>query len=737
MKNKIVVYSLVLLLLMNIMLPITAWGATSINGYYSSYEDAFIVNRISSDEEVVIIDEDEDRMIIGDPISQGCVLNADNCTKLIMPDSVIGIGNLAFEDCTRLSDVTLSNSLKSIGYGAFAGTGLTAIDLPDSLTSIDEGAFRATKITNVTVPGSVGKLVDGRAANERFAAGVFADCKFLQSVTLQQGISKVGDFSFYGCLSLNSVSFANSVATIGNEAFSGCRSLSSLSLPSGLKTLEGKAFALCTSLTNVALPASITNYEAPVFYGCSDLEEIQVDALNPIFESVDGVLFSEDLLTLVEYPVGAGDEYVVPMGTMKIGDNAFYGCESLQSIVIPSSVKTIGQGAFKDCDALDTIYYGGTKAQWNALSSNFASNVDVIFLNEPSFSSHVNKVTVPYGTVASITANAKGSDLAYQWYLLEEDELVCIENGEKYQGVNTKTLVLDREFNICENNGKEQYVCVISNIFGQVIGKPSSVSVIHVDSDLKYDQNTDGHWYVCYCGADFSSDSHSGSWHVTKEPTYTTKGKEALICDACGYTMKTRDVAKLINTEKLFDDVNKKDWFYKNGAIDYVYNKGLFGGTGATKFEPKTNMTRGMFVTVLGRLHGVSSAGKKTIFSDVKKSQYYSGYVKWASDNGIVNGTSKTTFSPEADVTREQICAMMIRYCNFAKVKLQKKNAKVNFIDQSKISSYARSAVTTCQQSGIVGGEDVEGGYRFRPQGNATRAEVATIIMNFGKNYLR
>ena len=190
------------------------------------------------------------------------------------------------------------------------------------------------------------------------------------------------------------------------------------------------------------------------------------------------------------------------------------------------------------------------------------------------------------------------------------------------------------------------------------------------------------------------------------------------------------------DTAKLFDDVQKSDWFYKNGAINFVYNNDLFKGTSKSKFSPNDNMTRAMFVTVLGRLDGVKVNNKVTTrFVDAPKGQYYTGYVKWAADNGIVNGVEDAEYGPDQNITREQICVMMTRYCAYARVELEQLNKSITFKDSADISSYARAAVSLCQQSGLVNGEKSGNGYKFRPQGNATRAEVATILMNFAKKY--
>lgn len=193
----------------------------------------------------------------------------------------------------------------------------------------------------------------------------------------------------------------------------------------------------------------------------------------------------------------------------------------------------------------------------------------------------------------------------------------------------------------------------------------------------------------------------------------------------------------MVNVVHIFTDVKTKDWYYKNGSINYVYNKNLFKGTSETTFEPNAPMTRAMFVTVLGRLHGVEANHKAaTPFKDVKKKQYYTGYVNWASKAGIVNGVSKTEFAPNDNVTREQICKMMAEYCKYAKISLRNVNKTVTFTDAKDISSWARNYVATCQRAGLVNGEKGEGGYSFNPKGNATRAQVATIICNFAQNYL-
>ncbi len=220
-------------------------------------------------------------------------------------------------------------------------------------------------------------------------------------------------------------------------------------------------------------------------------------------------------------------------------------------------------------------------------------------------------------------------------------------------------------------------------------------------------------------------------------PTILTEGDIVQVCSLCGYEsygyepkLKVKQAA-----EKKFTDIKKKDWYYD--AVNFAFNSNLFTGTTETKFSPNDNMTRGMFVTVLGRLSGIKAAKKATTkFKDVPSNQYYAGYVDWASKAGIVNGTSATTFEPDANVTREQICVMMVKYIDYVGLCLRNDTPVVKFKDEAKISKWAKDAVLACQRGGIVNGNPSGNGYVFNPQGNATRAEVATIIYNYVKNYI-
>ncbi len=183
-----------------------------------------------------------------------------------------------------------------------------------------------------------------------------------------------------------------------------------------------------------------------------------------------------------------------------------------------------------------------------------------------------------------------------------------------------------------------------------------------------------------------------------------------------------------------FKDVGAKKWFYE--AVKYVYENELMNGTTADKFEPNTKMTRAMFVTILGRLHGAKPY-ESGAFSDVKKNSWYSGYVCWASDNDIITGFPDNTFRPNESLTREQMATAMTRYVQYLGISpVKDPTAPVTFTDNKKIANWAKEFVNYMKTYGLVKGDNAG---NFNPKGTLTRAEAATIVQRLHEmiNYLR
>jgi hypothetical protein len=237
---------------------------------------------------------------------------------------VTSIGNWAFSDCTGLTSVTIPDSVIIIGREGFSGcTGLTSVTIPNSVTDI--------------------------------GIGVFSGCTGLATITIPNSVRSIGYAAFSGCLGLTSVTIPDSVTSIGMYAFSDCTGLTTISIPNSVTSIWGWAFSGCTSLTSVAIPGSVTSIVDGAFSGCTGLTAIEVEAVNPTYSSLEGVLFDKGQSTLILYPRSKAGDFTIPESVTSIEHSTFESCSSLTSITIPDSVTSIGGGAFGGCTSLTGI----------------------------------------------------------------------------------------------------------------------------------------------------------------------------------------------------------------------------------------------------------------------------------------------------------------------------------------------------------------------------------------------
>ncbi|NCB41945.1 MAG: hypothetical protein EOM59_04935 [Clostridia bacterium] len=219
---------------------------------------------------------------------------------------------------------------------------------------------------------------------------------------------------------------------------------------------------------------------------------------------------------------------------------------------------------------------------------------------------------------------------------------------------------------------------------------------------------------------------------------------------ACVYDEKTKSVTfvvdhfskYMIGYDALagwvnpFADVKSSDWYYN--AVASVNNDGLMNGQTATAFDGEGAMTRGMFVTILGRMEGVNTAAYASLntFSDVANAQYYAPYIAWASEHDIVSGVGNGQYAPEQAITREQMAVMMTNYMKFKEqgpVGLWA--IQLTYGDLDKISSWTGDAVMFMTLKGLMTGmgNDADGKPLFAPGLNSTRAQTAQVIMRLAE----
>ena len=173
-----------------------------------------------------------------------------------------------------------------------------------------------------------------------------------------------------------------------------------------------------------------------------------------------------------------------------------------------------------------------------------------------------------------------------------------------------------------------------------------------------------------------------------------------------------------------FTDVPESRWSYP--YIQQLYDAGVVSGTSATTFEPTANVTRAQFVTMLAGLQGADvSAYTSDKFSDVPAGAWYAPYVNWAAENGVVHGVSDTAFAPDAEISRQDMAAMLYRYAGQFGIQLGTGNPAITFTDEADIADYALPAVEALQRAGIISGMP-DGS--FRPRDTATREQACVTL---------
>lgn len=177
-----------------------------------------------------------------------------------------------------------------------------------------------------------------------------------------------------------------------------------------------------------------------------------------------------------------------------------------------------------------------------------------------------------------------------------------------------------------------------------------------------------------------------------------------------------------------FTDVTEDSWY--NDAVAYVYGHGLMTGTDSRTFSPDTVTTRGMIVTMLYRLENEPEVSGSS-FADVAAGSWYADAVTWAEQNNIVNGYDDDTFAPDDTITREQLGTIFYRYASYKGYDVSESADLGNFSDNSAVSSYAQTALSWANAAGLINGM---GDGTLSPQGSATRAQAAAIIMRFCQN---
>ena len=219
---------------------------------------------------------------------------------------------------------------------------------------------------------------------------------------------------------------------------------------------------------------------------------------------------------------------------------------------------------------------------------------------------------------------------------------------------------------------------------------------------------------------------NSGEYSIrnTNYKVSTKGGTDTYAAEAEDLTV----TVKSARASERFIDVPAGSWYEE--AVGFVTDRGLFQGTAGTRFSPELSMTRAMLVTVLWRLDGKPAPGAAGSFDDVPGGQWYSDAVSWAAANGVVEGYGNGRFGPDDSITREQMAAILYRYCAFKGYDTSKSADISRYADAESVSSWAREAMCWANGTGLITGMTETA---LAPKETATRAQVAMILMRFVK----
>ena len=526
---------------------------------------------------------------------------------------------------------------------------------------------------------------------------------------------------------LKEVAIPEGITYIPFALFGFCYNLERVTLPSTLKTIDVGAFQYCGSLQRIAIPAKVSAIDSTAFSGCTGLMQIEVDPANRTYCSdADGALYTKDKATLVAFPGGRSGSYTVAAATRTIAHDAFSN-SALSSITLPDRLSTIEYSAFKYCSALagliipagvtelqTPICFGCEKLSgiWVDVANKHYANDAVGVLYSKDFSvllecpdGLTGKYTVRDGTSRIDFGAFDGSALTE---VALPDSVAVIDGLAFYGCTGLNEIVIpsgvkeigDRAFYACENLKAVYFLGNAPETVGECAFQ---ISYYDDSTDTSSDINIPGLTLYYLEGA---SGWTSPTWGAEAYPTAVWKPS--------GYF-----------------DVKPGSWYEQ--SVQYATEHGLMNGTGTNTFEPESTMTRAMLVTVLWRYANAPKPGANP-FTDVPNGKWYTDAVAWAAENGVVNGVGDGKFEPDGSVTREQMATILYRYTQKVGIDTSKHTELSAFPDASRVSAYARAPMQWIVAEGVIGGSRENGQDWLNPQGNATRAEVATILMRFIEN---
>ena len=504
------------------------------------------------------------------------------------------------------------------------------------------------------------------------------------------GAGDLPDRAFAGRTDIVAVTFTGQVARIGRSAFAGCTQLRRVDGFGAVTSVMSQALAGCTALAELAVPGTVAEIGTGAFSGCTGLTAAVfapgVRSLGAYALAGCTALRRVDLpdgMTLLGSGLFSGctalAELPLPDDAAWVEPRLCENCTALQTVVLPAAMTEVPRGLLRGCTGLRRVtFQGAVTAVGDGAFSGCDALTDVYFTGtRPQWDAVAIGADNARLTAAALHTDAVAHTYPDAWTLVTEP--TCTR-----EGLRTRT---------CTDLG---------------CGKTLSERVPALGHD--WDDGV-----------------------IVRAPSGVRMGERRITCRRCGLT-QAEAIPPEIAAYEQFHDLDRNAWSYD--GIAYCVARGLMSGTDTHTFSPGGVTTRAQLVQVLYNLAGEPDmTGVTTPFTDAR-SGWYRDAVAWAYRTGVVSGTSDTTFSPDQAVTREQIAVILMAFA--AQVPgAERPTAPADlaaFPDGGSVSPWARDAMADAVALGVLGGAEVNGTLWLRPQGQATRAEVATVLAGFGRS---
>ncbi len=711
-------------------------------------------------------------------------VRARNCSRLRR------IEDHAFYSCTMLAELRLPEGLTYIGPWAFAwdrilGQEDTTLGLPSSLQTISTGAFAfVNHHKNLNIPANVTSIGD-------FA---FMCDYYMNNLTFSPGDKKltIGKAAFFGDNHMKSVDLSNRVAQIDRCAFAGCEMLEEAYFGDKIDTIEGRAFTSLDNAMKIAVEGVLNGILRP-----DDTEQnadqagdistalnmiakvtklkravFKNDPAKSIYAAADSNRsFPDDCV--VYYPQGSYTwlAELKDDGTWQGYKTGFWHGDHIaaftDTVVAPTcteqgythhvcTVKGCPYDAVDDtfveaaghkwaltttlpptCTEKGTQFYkcsvcGATRTEKIAALGHDLSRCDLKPAATCTQPGRAVGTCARCGVQIDEVIPAKGHDYSYAETSVAP---TCTEPGH-YKGT-------------CPTCGKDydDVVPALGHDWGEWV-----TSIEPTVSTVGY------RYHVCNrdgCGYREGEDIpklHTHTWDagvVTQKPTAAEPGVRTYTCTVCGQTrteaIPATGVPETCNGGPACPGYAFRDMpapsIWSHAGLDYCIDHGYIAGTSATTVTPDGECTRAMIVSILYRVQGepakVNGYELKKLaapFDDVERGRWYTDAIWWAKLTGVVSGMSPSTFAPDDPITRAQLAVILYNYTKqFAPESLTETGSLAGFPDAGSVPSWARTAMAWAVGNGLISGVGENGVSYLRPEGCATRAQVATILMNYDK----